>query len=276
MIAASVFAGVALTRFRRSPTAIMMGALSVALAARGLGAHRRDDTRAALAGPRGSHLREAVTINQGPSVVYAYWRDLTNLSRFMAHVDRVDVLSDTTSRWVVRGPLGPVEWNAEIINDIPGELIAWRTQRGAGVASAGSVRFKDAPGGRGTEVTVTLQVLSARRTTWCVADCPPGPRSGRPREGRPAPAEAGGRGEPIRIGTGREEPAVRVSAGAPYGVPAVPTPVCVSAGASNCARRTHARSISATLQACAMHPRAWYGISASKISLTVPTQASPR
>ena len=171
MIAASVFAGVALTRFRRSPTAIMMGALSVALAARGLGAHRRDDTRAALAGPRGSHLREAVTINQGPSVVYAYWRDLTNLSRFMAHVDRVDVLSDTTSRWVVRGPLGPVEWNAEIINDIPGELIAWRTQRGAGVASAGSVRFKDAPGGRGTEVTVTLQYSppGGRLGAWLTA-----------------------------------------------------------------------------------------------------------
>jgi uncharacterized membrane protein len=37
------------------------------------------------------------------------------------------------------------------------ELIAWRSLAGAQVANAGSVWFKDAPGGRGTEVHVELQ-----------------------------------------------------------------------------------------------------------------------
>jgi uncharacterized membrane protein len=50
-----------------------------------------------------------------------------------------------------------VAWDAEIINEIPGELIGWRTVDGARVVSAGSVRFKRAPGNRGTEVHVRLQ-----------------------------------------------------------------------------------------------------------------------
>jgi uncharacterized membrane protein len=50
-----------------------------------------------------------------------------------------------------------VAWDAEVINEVPGELIGWRTVDGAHVVSAGSVRFKPAPGGRGTEVHVRLQ-----------------------------------------------------------------------------------------------------------------------
>ena len=62
------------------------------------------------------------------------------------------------SHWVAKAPAGrTVEWDAEIINDIPDELIAWRTLGGADVVSAGSVRFKPAAGGRGTEVRVKLQ-----------------------------------------------------------------------------------------------------------------------
>jgi uncharacterized membrane protein len=50
-----------------------------------------------------------------------------------------------------------VEWDAEIINEYPNELIAWKSLAGADVDSAGSVHFSDAPGGRGTEVRVELQ-----------------------------------------------------------------------------------------------------------------------
>jgi uncharacterized membrane protein len=67
------------------------------------------------------------------------------------------VLSDTRSRWRVKGPAGTVlQWDAEIINDEPNELIAWQTLPGARVAHAGSVRFDARPGG-GTTVRVSLQ-----------------------------------------------------------------------------------------------------------------------
>jgi uncharacterized membrane protein len=50
-----------------------------------------------------------------------------------------------------------VEWDAEIIDDRPGELISWRPLPGTKVVSTGSVRFLRAPGGRGTEVRVEIR-----------------------------------------------------------------------------------------------------------------------
>jgi uncharacterized membrane protein len=51
-----------------------------------------------------------------------------------------------------------VEWNAEIINEIPNKVLAWRSLPGGDVASAGSVTFEPARGDdRGTQLTVTLQ-----------------------------------------------------------------------------------------------------------------------
>lgn len=101
---------------------------------------------------------EAATIAQPRAQVYAFWRDLTNLPRFMRHLESVRVSDDGRSHWVAAGPLGrPVEWDAEIVEDQPGELIAWRSIGQATTSNRGSVRFADAPGGRGTEVRVSLE-----------------------------------------------------------------------------------------------------------------------
>ena len=52
-----------------------------------------------------------------------------------------------------------MEWDAEIINDEPNRLIAWRSLGGADVDNAGSVRFVPAEAGGGTEVSVTLDYI---------------------------------------------------------------------------------------------------------------------
>ena len=76
----------------------------------------------------------------------------------MSHLERVKVLSETRSRWVVKAPVGmKVEWEAEIINDKPNELIAWRSTGNPLVDHAGSVNFERTPDGRGTIVRVSLQ-----------------------------------------------------------------------------------------------------------------------
>src|SRR5207249_2027387 len=62
------------------------------------------------------------------------------------------------SVWTAKGPLGaPVSWAAEIITDVPPELISWRSIGDSDVVSAGSVRFTPVGGDRGTEVCVKLQ-----------------------------------------------------------------------------------------------------------------------
>ncbi len=106
----------------------------------------------------GVRVDRSTTINKPREEVFAFWRNLENLPRFMKHLKSVKVTGEKTSRWTALAPRGrTVEWDAEIINEIPGELLAWRSLPGADVDNAGSVHFADATGGRGTSVRVTLQ-----------------------------------------------------------------------------------------------------------------------
>ena len=116
------------------------------------------DTRARLGGSGGVRVEAAITIYRPQVEVHAYWRNVENLPNFMNHLESVQNIDGRRSHWVAKGPLGvPVEWNAEIINDVPPELIAWKTVGESDVVSAGSVRFKQASGDLGTDVLVKLQ-----------------------------------------------------------------------------------------------------------------------
>ena len=116
------------------------------------------DTRAALRGSRGVNVLESVTINRSTEELYRFWRNLENLPQFMRHLESVEKVTDTISHWRAKGPAGSVvEWDAEIHNEVPNQVIGWRSLEGADVVSAGSVNFDGAAGGRGTRVTVHLQ-----------------------------------------------------------------------------------------------------------------------
>jgi uncharacterized membrane protein len=97
-----------------------------------------------------------VTINRPPEEIYRFWRRLENLPRFMTHLRSVASTGDRTSHWVVEALGTTVEWDAEIVDDAPGERIAWRALESADVPNEGSVNFLPAPGGRGTEVRVRI------------------------------------------------------------------------------------------------------------------------
>jgi uncharacterized membrane protein len=113
----------------------------------------------------GVHVVAAITIDAPADDLYRFWRSFDNLPKIMAHLESVTVHDDKKSAWVAKGPAGTsLKWDAEIINDEPGKLIAWRSLAGAQVDNAGSVRFLDAPGGRGTEVHVNLDYIPPGRT----------------------------------------------------------------------------------------------------------------
>ena len=120
--------------------------------------HRRRGLNAALTTGEGVRVEESITIDRPATELYAMWRDLKNLPNLMTHVESVDILDTYRSRWQVKGPMGkPVSWYADIINDERDSLIAWRSIPGSEVMTAGSVHFKPAPIGRGTEVKVILR-----------------------------------------------------------------------------------------------------------------------
>ncbi|MEX2222931.1 MAG: SRPBCC family protein [Candidatus Rokuibacteriota bacterium] len=133
------------------------GAWALANARQGRRVFKRRPDMPALAGGQGSHVERTVTILRSPTELYAEWRDLERLPELMPHLDSVTVLGGTRSLWVVRGPAGTrPTWEAEIVGDEPGRLIAWRSVGDGDVENAGSVRFTPAAGDRGTEVKVIL------------------------------------------------------------------------------------------------------------------------
>ena len=103
-------------------------------------------------------VKRSVTLDRSPEELYRFWHDFENLPRFMRHLVSVKTLDNGRTRWIAKGPAGTtVQWNAEVTQDLPNELIAWRSLEGADVHNAGTVRFEPAPGGRGTMVRVELE-----------------------------------------------------------------------------------------------------------------------
>ena len=161
----------------RSLPGLLMAALGGGLAYRGVTGHchayralgvntaDEDDARPGPASPeeyfeRGIHVEQSMTVERTPWDLYSFWRNFENLAQFLHHVESVKVLDEKRSHWVVRAPAGTtVEWDAEIINDEPNSLIAWRSLENANVDNAGSVRFVPGPEGRGTEVRVVIDYI---------------------------------------------------------------------------------------------------------------------
>ncbi|HJT22541.1 MAG TPA: SRPBCC family protein [Nitrospira sp.] len=108
---------------------------------------------------RATKIRRTIEIKRPPEELYRFWRSLDNLPRIMSHLQSVQIVNDRLSHWTVKTFSGapPVEWDAEIINDVENERIGWRSLSGADVDNTGSVEFEPIGGGHATRLTVTLQ-----------------------------------------------------------------------------------------------------------------------
>jgi uncharacterized membrane protein len=107
----------------------------------------RRHRRAGVSGNHGFRAESIIEIACRPDDLYRFWRNLSELPRVMRHVESVTETGEF-SHWKVKGPLGKtLEWDAEIINDHPGELIAWQSLPGASVDNAGAVRFEKGKNG---------------------------------------------------------------------------------------------------------------------------------
>lgn len=107
---------------------------------------------------RARQVTKTVLINRSREEVYGFWHDFGRLPGLIRHLESVETTGEKRSRWAVRGPGGAtVEWEAEIVEDVPNERIRWRSLEGADIDNEGSVRFERAPGGRGTLVRVQLE-----------------------------------------------------------------------------------------------------------------------
>src|SRR4051794_33744894 len=90
-------------------------------------------------------IEERITIERSRDEVFRVWRNFERLPNYVEDLESVTALGNGRSHWVARLPGGKhVEWDSEMVNEIPGRLVAWKTVGNPDVAHAGSVHFDDA------------------------------------------------------------------------------------------------------------------------------------
>lgn len=124
-----------------------------------LGINRANDNPAiGVPARQGYRVDKTIVIQRPAEEVYKQWRDLAKLPQFMQHLKSVTVSDELHSHWVAKSVLGQsLEWDAEIINEVPGQLLAWRSLPGGDVETAGSLRLEPLAEGAATQATVTLK-----------------------------------------------------------------------------------------------------------------------
>lgn len=108
--------------------------------------------------PEAINISEHITVNVPREKVYAFWRDLSNLPKFMSHLKQVTELDANKSIWAanIPGNLVDLEWQAEITHEEQGRYIGWQSTAEAIVQNAGKVTFSDALNHIHTEIHVEI------------------------------------------------------------------------------------------------------------------------
>ena len=119
----------------------------------------------AIPGNKGIRVHRSLTINRSPEELYTFWHDVEQAPAYIPTVDTVKKTGARTSQWRAISPFPPhktVQWNSELLEDKPGELIAWHAHGKSTIGNAGKVTFTPATGGRGTTVTLELDFFEPK------------------------------------------------------------------------------------------------------------------
>ncbi|MDP8938369.1 MAG: SRPBCC family protein [Actinomycetota bacterium] len=100
-----------------------------------------------------STVEKSIEVDLPVSTVYNQWTQFEEFPRFMAGVESVTQLDDTRLQWVAEIVGVRREWEAEIVEQLPDQRVAWRSIDGAG--HAGVVTF-DPVSPQSTRVTLHL------------------------------------------------------------------------------------------------------------------------
>lgn len=108
-----------------------------------------------------STIRVSITVNKPRALVYTFWRNLSNLPLFMKHLESVDEVSKSRSRWsaMIPGHLGTLDWETEITQENENKLLSWNSVADSDVENSGIITFEDA-GKFGTELCVTIRFMA--------------------------------------------------------------------------------------------------------------------
>lgn len=143
-----------------SKSGLALAALGGGIASVGLlPAAREEGSEPAV--PRKRMVRRAITILRPQTEVYEFWSKAQNLQRIFPRVKSIHELPDRRWRWTVN-PVASykLDWETEPIVSEPPNVMSWKSVQESPLEQAGSVTFAPAPGGKGTEVQLTVSWLA--------------------------------------------------------------------------------------------------------------------
>ena len=77
-------------------------------------------------------IRESIEVDVPVSTAYNQWTQFEEFPRFMEGVASVKQIDDTHLRWVAEIASERRDWEAEIVEQVPDQKIAWRAVDGKG------------------------------------------------------------------------------------------------------------------------------------------------
>jgi uncharacterized membrane protein len=109
-------------------------------------------------------VRTTALVQANAQALYAIWRNVESAPLWQEQITRVVATGPKTSHWIMESNGKTIEWDSEVMADEPGVRITWRSI-GGDSNNAGEVIFEEAPGGRGTMVTVLQEFRMGKLTT---------------------------------------------------------------------------------------------------------------
>ena len=104
---------------------------------------RQGETVTDLPGKKGVRVQRSLTIKRAPEELYAFWSDVEKTPSYMQNIESVTRTGERSSHWIAKDSSGhSVEWNSDLLEDLPGRGIAWHTHGNPITANAGKVQFE--------------------------------------------------------------------------------------------------------------------------------------
>lgn len=99
----------------------------------------------------------SITIGKPAPELRALWLQPETQSRIWAHFAEVTPSGEQAAKWTAHGPAGgEYRWRTALTDSEP-DLVRWATQDGADVPNVGELKFRPAPGDRGTELHLDVR-----------------------------------------------------------------------------------------------------------------------
>ena len=99
-----------------------------------------------------AHVSESIQVECPVDEVYNQWTQFEEFPRFMGGIEQVTQTDDTHLHWKANIAGRTAEWDAEITEQVPDQVIAWKATQGA--TNSGRVRFE----GGGGETSISLEM----------------------------------------------------------------------------------------------------------------------